>query len=74
MLSDEMIGENNFLVSSLFEAELERGRPFHGIDEEDSGDDFELDLEMNDLLDDFNGSSDNHGCEHIQQDMDIFAD
>jgi len=52
--------ESTILVSSLFEAELERGRPFHGIDEEENGDDFELDLEMNDLLDDFNSSA-NHG-------------
>ena len=63
--------ENSFLVSSLFESELERGRPFHSIDEEDNSDDFELDLEMNDLLDDFNGSA-NH--RDIKQDMDIFAD
>jgi len=52
--------ESTILVSSLFEAELERDRPFHGIDEEENGDDFELDLEMNDLLDDFNSSA-NHG-------------
>ena len=44
------------LVSSLFEAELERRRPFDAIEGGDEeSDDFELDLEMNDLLDDFVG-------------------
>lgn len=51
------------LVSSLFEAELERRRPFDGIEGEvkDESDDFELDLEMNDLLDDFVGHQESNG-------------
>ena len=67
-------GEASFLVSSLFEAELERGRPFEDMEgNSNSGDDFELDLEMNDLLDDFVGHNTSFVSD-IHQDMDIFAE